>query len=215
MQTKNTPAVTVDYLTDGAYYALEQCGILLRDAVAAYGRESYGSAIAFAAFAREELGKSRLLEAFAKRVASGQTMTVGEVRAACDDHEEKQRQAALSVELYGTEGSTIDRALRTKTRADPQSREAREADEQLRVAAEAKQKRAPAERARLREQGLYVDPDDAGTSWSRPNETPKEDARRFIEHAANDFSGARERFGRNAPTEIAKRDVLPAPQWPE
>src|SRR5437773_8057432 len=136
MQTKNTPAVTVDYLTDGAYYALEQCGILLRDAVAAYGRDSYGSAIAFAAFAREELGKSRLLEAFAKRVASGQTMTVGAIRAACDDHEEKQRQAALSVELYGTEGSTIDRALRTKTRADPQSREAREADEQLRVAAE-------------------------------------------------------------------------------
>jgi len=42
-------------------YALEQCAILLHDAVILYNNKAYSNAIVLAAFAREELGRSRIL----------------------------------------------------------------------------------------------------------------------------------------------------------
>src|SRR5262249_43047922 len=43
-------------LLEGAAYALEQCGLLLRDADPLYQSGSYASVIALAAFAQEEKG---------------------------------------------------------------------------------------------------------------------------------------------------------------
>jgi len=44
-------SVTPEYLIEGAAYALEQCGLLLRDANLLYRSGSYASAVALAAFA--------------------------------------------------------------------------------------------------------------------------------------------------------------------
>ena len=47
-------SVSPQYLLEGAVYALEQCGLLLRDANLLYRSGSYATAVALAAFAREE-----------------------------------------------------------------------------------------------------------------------------------------------------------------
>jgi AbiV family abortive infection protein len=49
--------VSAGYLLHGAAYALEQCGLLLRDANILYRNGSYASVIVLAGFAREELGR--------------------------------------------------------------------------------------------------------------------------------------------------------------
>jgi AbiV family abortive infection protein len=54
-------SVTPQYLLEGAAYALEQCGLLLRDANSLYRNGSYSSAVALALFAREELGRYQTL----------------------------------------------------------------------------------------------------------------------------------------------------------
>jgi len=61
-------SVTPQYLLEGAAYALEQCGLLLRDANLLYRSGSYGSAVALAAFAREELGRWRILLELRKKL---------------------------------------------------------------------------------------------------------------------------------------------------
>jgi hypothetical protein len=46
--------VTAQYLLEGTAYAVEQCGLLLRDAVTLFNVQSYRSAVVVTAFAREE-----------------------------------------------------------------------------------------------------------------------------------------------------------------
>jgi hypothetical protein len=54
-------SVSPQYLLEGAVYALEQCGLLLRDANLLYRNGSYSSAVAVALFATEELGRWSIL----------------------------------------------------------------------------------------------------------------------------------------------------------
>ena len=46
------------YILQGAAYALEQCGLLLRDANLLYRNDAHANAVVLTAFAREELGRS-------------------------------------------------------------------------------------------------------------------------------------------------------------
>ncbi len=85
-----------DYLLRGAVFALEQCGLLLRDSHILYSNRSYASAVALAAFAREELGRYRILRELWKRTVAGEGFTVKQIRDLCDDHVEKQREGMLS-----------------------------------------------------------------------------------------------------------------------
>ena len=64
-------SVTPEYLLQGAAYALEQCGLLLRDANSLYSCGSYASAVALAAFAQEELGRWEILRKLRKQVLAG------------------------------------------------------------------------------------------------------------------------------------------------
>jgi AbiV family abortive infection protein len=48
-------AVATRFILEGSEYALEQCGLLLRDANVLYQSGSYASAVVLTAFAREEL----------------------------------------------------------------------------------------------------------------------------------------------------------------
>jgi AbiV family abortive infection protein len=78
--------VTSAYLLQGAVYALEQCGLLLRDANALFHDGSYASAIVLAAFAREELGRSNILFDLRSAVLSGETVTAELLAQRCGDH---------------------------------------------------------------------------------------------------------------------------------
>ena len=79
-------SVTPEYLLKGAAYALEQCGLLLRDANLLYRNGSYASAVALALFAREALGRWKILRELRKQVLAGGSLTIKDIQDACGDH---------------------------------------------------------------------------------------------------------------------------------
>ncbi|MCZ6621816.1 MAG: AbiV family abortive infection protein [Deltaproteobacteria bacterium] len=180
--------VTAQYLVEGAFYAAEQCGFLLRDAVVLYNRKAYASAVVLAAFAREELGRSRILrDLHRKMVKDGQAVTIKDIQNKCQDHVTKQQWAQLSItqRFSGDEG--LGRLLRTRARTGPQSEAFKEADKRLTDITKRQKKRTPDDRHKARQSALYVEPDETGTRWNRPKETLQENARKFLEDTANDY----------------------------
>jgi AbiV family abortive infection protein len=67
----SSPTTTPLYLLKGAVYALEQCGLLLRDANILFRGGSYANTVVLAAFAREELGRSNILFDLRKKALGG------------------------------------------------------------------------------------------------------------------------------------------------
>ena len=85
------PTVTKDILLKGAWYAIEQCGLLLQHAVILHNAKAYSTAVAVALFAREELGRYKILLDFWERAdRKGKNPTVDEIKKACDTHEESK-----------------------------------------------------------------------------------------------------------------------------
>src|SRR3990172_12736091 len=114
--------VTPEYLLEGAMYALEQCGILLRDALTLYKSGAYASAIVLAAFAREELGRAQIVLALRKRIVEkGESVTVEAVRRECDKHVTKQKWSQISQSLRLSGQEPIARKLANAT--SPKERE--------------------------------------------------------------------------------------------
>lgn len=218
--------VTAQYLLKGAIYALEQCGILLRDAVMLYKSKAYSSAIVLAASAREELGRSRILRKKRKEIVeNGKSVTLKEIKDACEDHVKKQEWAQLSMVQRASGNERLAELLKTRMRYHPQSQEYKEADKQINDITKLQKKRTPEDRHRERVRALYVEPNDSGTAWNRPNQTPQEKARIFIEDAVNDYAPEYDRIQRGtiqyiepelfqALQEWAERPELPLPEWP-
>jgi hypothetical protein len=73
-------SVSPRYLLEGAVYALEQCGLLLRDANVLYRNGSYSSAVAVALFAQEELGRWSILLDLRRKVLDGDNVTVKDIQ---------------------------------------------------------------------------------------------------------------------------------------
>jgi AbiV family abortive infection protein len=106
--------VSARVLLEGAWYSLEQCSILLRDAVTLHKNASPVTAVGLAMLAREEMGKARILLDFWRDVVNkGRTVSVAEIRRKLDHHEEKQRKAQISHTLRagGMEAAKLLRAL--------------------------------------------------------------------------------------------------------
>src|SRR5713101_1274908 len=78
--------VSERYLLEGAWYALEQCGRLLHDAITLYEAGRYATASGIAMLAREELGRARILLALAEEVHAGRPLTLVELEGAIADH---------------------------------------------------------------------------------------------------------------------------------
>jgi AbiV family abortive infection protein len=223
-----TPAlVTPQYLLKGAFYALEQCGLLLRDAVRLSNGGSHASALVLAAFAREELGREGILLKLRGECISGGRITVETIKDKCDDHKIKQKYGMLSTTLMADRDTVMGRLLQTKIRAHPHSPEWKEADAKLRQMDKGKGKKTPADRHKKRELSLYVDPVSEDT-WNRPTTTSPADAQLFVMEAVNDYAGKYERrvsadaYGSPLDIEIfealkgwADRPELPQPEWPE
>jgi AbiV family abortive infection protein len=92
-------SVTPEYLLEGAAYALEQCGLLLRDANLLYSNGSYASAVALAAFAQEELGRHSILLDLRRKVLRGGSVTIKEIQTRCGDHVRKQEAGVMSTAM--------------------------------------------------------------------------------------------------------------------
>jgi hypothetical protein len=69
-------SVTAGFLLKGYALALEQCGLLLSDAVRLYESGSYATAVVLTAFACEELGRSKILLGLWRRQRGGSTVTL-------------------------------------------------------------------------------------------------------------------------------------------
>jgi AbiV family abortive infection protein len=188
-------SVTPEYLLEGGAYALEQCGLLLRDANLLYRSGSYASAVALAEFAQEELGRWRILRDLRTEVLGGKRLKIKDIQDACKDHESKQRAGALSSTIKADTDSKLGRLLHNSTAA---------AREQLEKLHRRKAKRVPSERHEQRMSALYVDPLPGG--WNRPaKKITKEIAYDRLQEALNDYRGPYDRYTN---PEIYKPDDL-------
>ena len=180
--------VSEKVLLEGSWYALEQAGRLLRASVVLFDSGDAGSALALAMFAREEFGRSRILRDIAAKVEGGACFSASDVAKRCDDHVQKQRASATSTTLRVQPPSALAQALQSALTHGPRSDEWVASRKVINAASMTKTKRDPADRRRKRENGLYVDLDPNGTTWSRPCAITAADARPEIEDAVNDYA---------------------------
>jgi len=178
--------VTPVFLMEGAHYALEQCGLLLHDAITLFRNKSYATATVLAALAREELGKAIELRVMRREALEGKTLTVMDIKRRCGaSHDKKQERGQTSVVVRNV---PLNDLLRKISEHDSQSEEYRKADAQLQEIVDKQKRRTPLERHQTRLKCLYVDPDDNGVAWKRPSDQTREDAETFLSDAANDYS---------------------------
>jgi AbiV family abortive infection protein len=178
-------SVTPQFILKGAAYALEQCGLLLRDANTLYRNRAYANTIVLTAFAREELGRYRLLLDFWREASAGQTFTIDELKSG--DHVEKQRAGMLSTVIRADRDSGVGKVLNARMKSLPQSEQWKEANAALKQIDESKKKRTPTDRHEERQKALYVGPV-SETEWNRPATISAMKAYEDLEHAVNDYS---------------------------
>jgi AbiV family abortive infection protein len=220
-----SPPVTPQYLLEGAVYALEQCGLLLRDANILFRSGSHASVVVLAAFAREELGRSTILFDLRQKVLDGKNFTIGEIQVQCEDHEIKQKAGMLSTIITGSRG--VGRLLQAYLKP-PQSAEWQNAHAELEKIRKIKEKRVPGERHKSRMSSLYIEPL-SEVQWNRPANTSSSVAHEFLRHAVNDYAGRyQQRYITsddpilkhvkpelyNALKQWSDRPELPPPEWP-
>ena len=219
--------VSPEYLLEGAVRALEQCGLLLRDANILYRNGSYASAVALAAFAREELGRWKILLGLRERVVGGETLTIEKVQAQCDDHVSKQRAGMLSTTMRADQNSGLGKLLSSRFNVPPGSAQRKAIDRQIKKLDRQLGRRVPDDRHKQRMSALYVDADSSG-GWTRPSKDITQPiARDVLQDAANDYS--LQYSQRYTDLEIVKhvdpelfkeltqwsdRPELPHPEWP-
>jgi AbiV family abortive infection protein len=216
--------VTPEYLMQGAHYALEQCGLLLCDAVHLYRRGSYATVTVLAAFAREELGKARELRSMRREMLDGATFTVQDIKRRCGcNHVVKQERGQTSTVLRFTTGSELDKLHRIMFDNHPQSEVYRKAELRFQEIVAEDRRRTPEERHRTRMSCLYVDPDETADSWNLPKDQTKDEALAFVAHAINDYRVQHDKYqlgnvgpdGRELYDALQKwtdRPELPAPE---
>jgi AbiV family abortive infection protein len=223
-----SPPVTPAYLLKGYALALEQCGLLLRDAVRLYESGSYATAVVLAAFAREELGRSQILLDLWRRQRDGHSATVEQIDTACGEHLDKQRAGMLSMTMRADRQTGLGKILTGRMTNALQSQEWKDADAILKQIDEKKAKRTPDDRHNTRMRALYVEPT-SSSEWNRPADMSAQAAHDFLQDAVNDYAG---RYGQgyvtsnqcilkdidadlyNALEQLADRPQLPPPEQP-
>ncbi len=174
------------HLAEGAWFALEQCGLLLGDAVDLFDRGRVSTALGLAMFAREEFGKARILLDLHDKTVAGNPIDLEQVRDRTEEHADKQRAAQLSVMLSVPADSRLAHLMRRRFES-PSSPEAEATRAEIEELTRSMARRSPAERQKLRERAMYVDPDDAESTWNRPVACSPDQARREIDSVGNDY----------------------------
>ena len=213
MGTK-APAVSAPTLLRGAWFALEQCGLLLQDAVQLWeaGRES--SALALAMFAREELERHSILIGFWRVAEAGKLVSVEQVRKGCDDHVTKQAEAQRSYIFQEPLGSTLDTLFTAAKTLPVGTPEHAALDAYVNDIMRRKSKSEPKRRHRARMAAVYVDIDDTGRRWACPKDVDRKTALDDLFHAVNDYSGAREAITQPS-NPLCKELASALAAWPE
>ncbi len=174
------------------------------------------------------MGRSRILRELRRGIVeSGKSVTIEEIYKKCKDHHEKQEYAQLSMTLRDSshEGH-LAQILGVRMHSHPQSDEWKSADKELNEITKRQMKRVPQERHKERMSALYVEPNEFGTRWKRPREKSEDEARVFLEDAANDYAGQYDRIQRGT-VQYSDEELfhalqawpecpeLPLPEWPQ
>jgi AbiV family abortive infection protein len=208
--------VTPQYLLRGSALALEQCGLLLRDAVCLYQNRSFASAVVLAAFAREELGRYGILRDFRRDLLDGSPVTIEQIKQACDNHVTKQREGMVSSTLSWDRDSRIEKLTLVRRTHHPHTQEWEDAEAEMNEIMKRKDRRTPNDRHELREKALYVEPKASGVDWNRPADMSAMEAHNFLRDAVNDYSGPFNNLDvRELLDPLAECPEFPRPVWPE
>jgi len=184
--------MSLDTLMRGSWFSLEQCGHLLRSAVALYRGGDPITAIAVAMVAREELGKYKILRDCWNEAANrGREYEADEITGLLKDHVEKQRAGGGTVMFYGERNeSGLGKLIEARIRNAPGTKEYEEAANQMDALTDRRMKRLTDEREEDRRRALYGGLDPATGTWRRPVEAfSREEAFRRLVHAINDYLG--------------------------
>ena len=214
--------MTPQYLLKGAALALEQCGLLLRDANRLYRLGSYASSIALAAHAHEEMGRYQILLELWRRALAGEAFTVEHIRKACSDHVKKQTEGMLAITFTddGGRGSDLGKLIRAQMEVQLQSPEWQKLVAQIDQTIEEMKKSIPTDRHKTRMSAIYVEPNE--TEWHRPADITAAEAYAFLLGASNDYSMQHDRYSNlqedrqlcDALQQWAERPTLVPPEWP-
>jgi AbiV family abortive infection protein len=181
-------AVTAEFILKGYAYALEHCGVLLRDANLLKQNGSYASAIVLTRFAQEALGQASILLDLWHQALAGEAFTTEQLRDACKDHEAKQRAGMASLNQSANRDTGLGKILSARISSRLQSPEGQAAAAALGKIDKTMAKRTPADRHDDRIAALYVDPT-SDTVWNRPaTAASPADAFEALRVARNDYS---------------------------
>lgn len=180
-------SVTPQYLLEGAVYALEQCGLLLRDANILYRIGSYANTVVLAAFAREELGRYKILSDMRNEALGGKIFTLKDIKTCCNDHVIRQRAGTLIMSSVTDGDSDLGRVLQKVSEASPGTTQQQEALEEWWKIDRSQREHASSYRHKDRMAALYVYPE-SGNQWNRPADTSCCFAQEFLEGAVNDYA---------------------------
>jgi AbiV family abortive infection protein len=194
--------------------ALEQCGLLLRDANHLYRLGSYATAIAVAAHAHEEIGRYNILLELWRRALAGEAFTVKEIRKSCSDHEKKQTAGMLGITITGDQQSELGKLMRARMELPPQSPERQKLEAEFDQIIEEIKKSIPIDRHRTRMSALYVEPK-SETEWHRPADYTASAAHAFLLNASNDYSIQHHRYNTRSNLEDDRQLYDALEQWPE
>jgi AbiV family abortive infection protein len=175
-------------LLEGAWYAMEQSGLLVRASVTLFDAEQYAPAAGLALLVHEELGRHHILvdlwwNAEVKRA----DLTVENIKHAYGDHVEKQRRGLHGVSLRFGPGSVVIDLFR-KMVGGPRSPDYAAARQELDEVLKSLAKRAPNQRDRARINALYVDLEDSGGGWKRPADIGRDRVLDIITEACGHYS---------------------------
>jgi AbiV family abortive infection protein len=167
--------VSLNSLLLGGLYALEQSGLLLRDAVILYEHKSYATAIGLALLGREELGLHRLLLDLWRKcsVNAAAAMTPEQITAKFEAHVVKQKHGHISTVMHSSWGTQIGDLTEAQIDNPPESEAYREATEKLRRLTKWKRRQQPKDSHERRMEMFYVDID-GPEGWARPSERERE-----------------------------------------
>ena len=186
--------VTPQFLLEGALYALEQCGHLLRDAKILFEKGSYANAVVLGAFAREEVGRSKILMEVRKDAIAGEKYTAERVERRCKDHLSKQKRGMCGTTLRRSDDTDLAKYLEVARRTNGQGSEFLEANRKIDQKVVQIQIDLPKDRQRSRERAQYVGPL-SPTVWNRPWQTATQSsAQEFLTDVCNDYNYQYRRF---------------------
>lgn len=204
-------------IIEGAFYAMEQAGLLINDAASLYNQRKWPSSLVLAVFAMEELGKAEVLLQRGIDAASTGDKTRAQVMAGQTSHPTKLKagQGTATVTTAVSFGGNIPA---------PGTTEAQTLEQRLNAAEQVALQHAPGAEHEARMCALYVDLTDTEI-WSRPKETTAREAYLMVSGAGIEYGVRREKFVhptntavQNAVTQLgAQLPILPtAPDihWP-